>query len=96
MTKWHVDKLIMYICALALHIDNFELSMNDLQDDLRLNPNEMQRYFSELGCKISALTAAQKDALRIGTKEAGSYKMARLQLPLEFPKQRSGKAGQRR
>jgi DNA-directed RNA polymerase I subunit RPA49 len=96
MTKWHADKLILYVCAIALHIDNFEVDINDLQEDLRLNPSDMQRYFMELGCRVSALTAAQRDVLRIGSKEAASHKMARLKLPLEFPKQRTGRSDRRR
>jgi DNA-directed RNA polymerase I subunit RPA49 len=96
MTKWHVDKFILYTCALALHIDNFEVDINDLQEDLRLNPSEMQKYFLELGCRISALTVAQREVMRLSSKEAGSHKIARLILPLDFPKVRTGRANKQR
>ncbi|KIW09558.1 uncharacterized protein PV09_00431 [Verruconis gallopava] len=96
MTKWHVDKFILHTCAIALHIDNFELDTIDLQEDLRLNPSTMQQYFQELGCRVSAPTAAQRDMWKINSKEAAAHRVAKLRLPLEFPKPRTGRSGRGR
>jgi DNA-directed RNA polymerase I subunit RPA49 len=91
MSKWHIDKFILHICAMALHIDNFETNINDLQEDLRLTLAEMSKYFAELGCKIGGLNAAQRDQAK-GRGEAGAARVARLIIPLEFPKQRVARA----
>lgn len=40
MTRWHVDNLITHICAAALYVDNFEVDVNDLRDDLKLENKE--------------------------------------------------------
>ena len=36
MTEWHVDKLMTYMAALTLFIDDYEVDLFDLQEDLRL------------------------------------------------------------
>jgi DNA-directed RNA polymerase I subunit RPA49 len=89
MSKWHVDKLIMHICALTLHIDdNFETDFNDLRDDLRLDVRQMTQYYHELGCKVASLTEREKERMGVAKSEAAQHRMAKLRLPLEFPKQR--------
>jgi DNA-directed RNA polymerase I subunit RPA49 len=56
----------------------------------------MMRYFLELGCKVAGFTAAERDRARLTAKEVSGRRMARLQLPLEFPKVRTaGKGGRR-
>ena len=40
LTKWHVDKLITYIAALTLIIDDYEVDTYDIQADLRLDDKE--------------------------------------------------------
>ena len=37
MTEWHVDKLMTYMAALTLFIDDYEVDLFDLQEDLRLD-----------------------------------------------------------
>jgi DNA-directed RNA polymerase I subunit RPA49 len=49
----------------------------------------MSQYFRELGCKTSNLSEADRKRLRIETKTAAAvHQMARLKIPLEFPKLR--------
>ena len=40
MTRWHIDNLMTHIAAAALIVDNFEVDVNDLRDDLRLENKE--------------------------------------------------------
>jgi DNA-directed RNA polymerase I subunit RPA49 len=96
MTKWFMDKFILHVCAMALHIDNFEVDTHDLMEDLQLTPMDMQKYYQELGCRVVQPTAAQKQQMRITPKEAATHKMARLQLPLEFPKVKERRGPPRR
>ncbi len=60
MTKWHVDKLITYIAALTLIVDDFEVDTYDIREDLRLEPTQYgffyyylyYFYFSSLSLSI--------------------------------------------
>ena len=89
MTKWHVDKLIMHICALTLHIDNFETDIHDLQEDLRLETAKMSHYYLELGCRVAGLTMKEKTMRKLTKEEAKTHRIAKLQFPLQFPKQKA-------
>lgn len=40
MTRWNIDNLMTHICAAALIVDNFEVDVNDLRDDLKLENKE--------------------------------------------------------
>jgi len=49
----------------------------------------MSQYFQELGCKVAAPTEKERAELRIPNKAlAAQRRIARLKLPLEFPKTR--------
>jgi DNA-directed RNA polymerase I subunit RPA49 len=48
----------------------------------------VQQYFKELGCKTVALTEAEREKKKINKAEARSHKMAKLRIPLDFPKVR--------
>lgn len=89
MTKWHVDNLITHIAALSLIVDNFETDTHDLREDLRLDAKQMGQYFHEIGCRVGAPTEAERLKLKITKAEAASHRVARLRLPLEFPKVRN-------
>ncbi|KAF2404383.1 RNA polymerase I associated factor, A49-like protein [Trichodelitschia bisporula] len=88
MTKWHVDKFSMHVAAVTLLIDNFETDIHDIQEDLRIDHKQAAQYFSELGCKIAAMTEKERANYKLSKAEAGLHKMAKLRIPLEFPKQR--------
>lgn len=36
MPRWNIDNLMTHICAAALIVDNFEVDVNELREDLRL------------------------------------------------------------
>lgn len=40
MTRWHVDNLITHIAAAALIVDGFEVDVDDLRNDLKLDNRE--------------------------------------------------------
>ncbi|EMC96968.1 hypothetical protein BAUCODRAFT_45380, partial [Baudoinia panamericana UAMH 10762] len=87
LPKWHMDNLCTHICALSLYVDGWMTNTTDLKLDLKLTNQELGRYYAELGAKMSAPTEREKVEWKIKTKaEAADTKVARLRLPLEFPK----------
>ncbi|OCK78833.1 DNA-directed RNA polymeras-like protein I 49 kDa polypeptide [Lepidopterella palustris CBS 459.81] len=88
MTRWHVDNLMTHVAAAALIVDNYEVDVNDLREDLRLVNKEIKQYFSELGCKINPPTETERSKLKITKAESINHQIAKLRLPLNFPKQR--------
>lgn len=77
-----------HICALALHVENFELDTFTLREDLRLDRAQIKAYFRELGCKVNDPTEKQKVSYGLSRAEASQHQIARLTLPPDFPKQR--------
>lgn len=61
---------------------------SDLRDDLRLDSNTIQQYFRELGCRIDKPRESEfaKWNIKGGKAEAAARRIARLRIPLEFPK----------
>jgi DNA-directed RNA polymerase I subunit RPA49 len=60
----------------------------DLRDDLRLDPNTVYQYFRELGCRIDRPRESEYSKWNIkgGKAEAHARRVARLRVPVEFPK----------
>lgn len=60
----------------------------DLRDDLRLDSNTVQQYFRELGCRIDRPRESEfaKWNIKGGKAEAAARRVARLRVPVEFPK----------
>lgn len=88
LTKWHVDKMMTHTAALTLIVDGFETDVHDLREDMRLDGKQMNQYFRELGCKVAGPTEKEREKLEIGKAEAPLHHIAKLKLPLDFPKQR--------
>lgn len=89
MPKWNLDKLILHICAITLHIDDFVTDTHNIREDLRLEPQQMNQYYSELGCKVSP--PSEKERAKFGLKDkaaAQGHTVARLTIPPVWPKQR--------
>ncbi|SMR56915.1 unnamed protein product [Zymoseptoria tritici ST99CH_1E4] len=91
IAKWHLDKLYTHICALSLYIDDWVTDTSLLKDDLKLETKAISQYFLELGCKVAAPTEAERTRLNMGKAQAKVTRMAKLKLPLEFPKPRVGR-----
>ncbi|KAJ5100369.1 hypothetical protein N7456_006421 [Penicillium angulare] len=67
----------------------------DLRDDLRVDSATIQQYFRELGCRIDRPREAEfsKWNIKGGRAEAMARRIARLRVPVEFPRvSRGGKA----
>ncbi|KAL4883281.1 A49-like RNA polymerase I associated factor-domain-containing protein [Aspergillus karnatakaensis] len=69
---------------------------SDLRDDLQLENADILQYFRELGCRVDKPreTEFAKWGIRGGKAEAATRRIARLRLPVEFPK--VSRAGGRR
>lgn len=79
MRKFHIDLLMTHMCAFACIVDNFQVDTQNLRDDLRLDQKTINQYFLEIGGRVKP---ASKKA------EGRQTHIAKLMLPLEFPKQR--------
>jgi DNA-directed RNA polymerase I subunit RPA49 len=42
MPRWNTDNLITHICAAALIVDGFEVDVNDIRNDLKLENKEYE------------------------------------------------------
>jgi len=77
MRKTHVDLLMTHCCAFACIVDNFEVNTLDLREDLKLEQKQINQYFMEIGARIKQ----KKTGDKLDT-------IAKLALPLQFPKMR--------
>ncbi len=86
ITKFGVDLMITHLCALACVVENFEVNTFDLKEDLKLENKEMSQYFAEIGARVGVLGERERIKLGLEKAAAAQQKVARLKLPLEFPK----------
>jgi DNA-directed RNA polymerase I subunit RPA49 len=88
------DRLISYICILALHLDGgMRTNLTELALDLSLSLARMTQYFRALGCTIDT-RLAPGEAKTVSSAKGGralQAKFARLTAPLTFPKPSLGK-----
>ncbi|OQO03437.1 hypothetical protein B0A48_10100 [Cryoendolithus antarcticus] len=91
LNKFQQDYLYTHICALALYVDNFTVEMSNLKDDLKLENKQLAQYFSELGCRVSPPTEKEREVWKMTKAMASATKVAKLKLPLEFPRARAGR-----
>ncbi|GAB0133564.1 hypothetical protein EsDP_00001971 [Epichloe bromicola] len=81
LRKFHIDLLKAHCCAFACIVDNFEVDTQNLRDDLRLDQRGINNYFHEIGCRVRPVSKKAEGGQTI--------QVARLTLPLHFPKQRT-------
>lgn len=88
LNSWHLDNLITHICALCITVDpeNYLTDMYDIREDLKLDNKSVRKYFKEIGCRIVAPTDKERARWGLAKAEAASHHVAKLRLPLEFPK----------
>ena len=91
-----MDNLITHICALALTLDNFATDTHDIREDLKLDVKNVQNYFRELGCAVAPPTEIERGKLKMTKAEGAGHRIAKLRLPLEFPKMRRPMAGKKK
>lgn len=85
VTPKNEDKLLCYLFATCLRIDEYTVEIPVLASELSIRPMKVQELFKALGCKIKLCTAGQKEALGLSSAEAANYKMAALSLPFKLP-----------
>ncbi|PSN70935.1 DNA-directed RNA polymeras-like protein I 49 kDa polypeptide [Corynespora cassiicola Philippines] len=95
MPRWNIDYLMTHIAAAALIVDGYEVDVNDLREDLKLENKEIRQYFHELGCKVSMPTEGDRTKWKITKTEANNHWIAKLKLPLQFPKVKTGPSKRR-
>lgn len=76
--KFHMDLLITHCCAFASIIDNFDCDTSKLREDLKLTQQQMNSYFHEIGVRPTSRK----------NESGNTVFVARLKMPLDFPKQR--------
>ncbi|TKA31011.1 hypothetical protein B0A50_01979 [Salinomyces thailandicus] len=91
LPKWHQDNLYTHMAALTLYVDDWSTNTTDLKDDLKMENRQIVQFFNELGCKVGGMTEKDRERLGVGKAVAGTMRMAKLKLPLEFPKPRAGR-----
>lgn len=77
MRKFHTDLLMTHCCAFALVLESFDLNTWDLKEDLKVEQKQLNQYFSEIGARTRVSKSAER-----------TDHMAKLALPLQFPKMR--------
>ena len=91
LPKWHMDNLFTHMCALSLYVDGWTTDMTSLKDDLRMENKDLALFFRELGCKVAAPTEREREIWGLNKAKASAARVARLRLPLDFPRPRSGR-----
>ncbi|KAG0325158.1 DNA-directed RNA polymerase I subunit rpa49 [Dissophora globulifera] len=84
------DRLLCWILAIALTLENFNIDAGALTWDLSLKQSRVNELFKSLGCKINDLTATQKAQLGNAAEDSKSKKRAILTVPLTFPLPKRG------
>lgn len=92
ISKYKSDLIITHLCAMACLVDNYEVDCWDLKEDLKLEMKPMAQYFNEIGAKIVAIGEAERKKLGLTKAQGSQRKVAKLKLPLEFPKVQFGRA----
>ncbi|KAK5130756.1 hypothetical protein LTR08_001701 [Meristemomyces frigidus] len=88
LPKWHLENLYTHICALSLYVDGWTTNSVELRDDLKMENKQISQLFGELGCRVGPPTEKERERMGVGKAMGGAMRMARLKLPLEFPKAR--------
>ncbi|CAN6652463.1 DNA-directed RNA polymerase I subunit Rpa49p [Trichomonascus vanleenenianus] len=81
----HENKLLCYLLALLLRIDNYMLEVAPLAKELSLKPSKLAELFKAMGCSVKNATVAQSEAFGIPRSQAANYKIATLSAPLKLP-----------
>jgi DNA-directed RNA polymerase I subunit RPA49 len=86
MSKFKSDLMITHLCAMACLVDSYQVDMWDLKEDLNMEIKDMSRYFHEIGAKVGTLPEGERRRLNLDKAQASQHKVAKLKLPLDFPK----------
>lgn len=81
----HEDKLLCYLLALIMHINNFIVEISPLAQELSIKPMRLVGLFRALGAVVKSATVAEAEAFGIPKAAASSYKIASLKVPFKLP-----------
>ncbi|KAF9544915.1 DNA-directed RNA polymerase I subunit rpa49 [Mortierella hygrophila] len=84
------DKLLCWILAIALTLENFNMDAGALTRDLSMKQTRVNELYKSLGCKVNELTATEKAQSGASNEEVKSMKRAILTVPLTFPLPKRG------
>lgn len=79
INSFHDALILTHIFAFVSILDNFELEIQHLREDLGIDQEKFAQHFHEIGGRV--IQAKERDTGR-------AIRVARLALPLQFPKQR--------
>ena len=82
---FHEDKLLCYLLALLLHIDDFVVEINPLASELNMKPTRLIRLFRALGASVKPVKTGMAEALGLLKRDAATYKVAVLKVPFTPP-----------
>lgn len=85
MDSAHETKLLCYLLALMLRLDNYVLEVLPLAAQLGLKPSRLSEVMRQLGCLVKNASAVQAEALGLTKQAAATYKIATLSAPLKLP-----------
>ena len=86
VTTWHADLIRTTLAVLTLIIDDFETDTHELREDLGMKPSEIVKYFAEVGARIRPPPEKMQREKSWTKAEVALHGIAKLKLPLEFPK----------
>jgi len=81
---------------MSLFIDSYSSDIEDFRNDLRLERPKAVTYFQELGCVVDSPNENEKIKIKAKNMDHRGHRIARLRIPLEFPKPRTASAKRRR
>ncbi|KAF9432852.1 DNA-directed RNA polymerase I subunit rpa49 [Entomortierella beljakovae] len=84
------DRILTWIFAIALTLENFNIDASAMTRDLSLKQSKVNELFKSLGCKVSDATASQKAEASASTDDVKGMKRAILTVPLAFPLPKRG------
>lgn len=88
VTSWHAHLIRTTLAVLTLIIDDYETDTYDLREDLGMKPPEIAKYFAEVGARVRAPGEKRQKNMKWTKAEATLHGIAKLQVPLDFPKPR--------
>lgn len=81
----HEDKLLCYLLAIIMHIDNFMIELPPLANELNMKPTRLVGLCKALGANVKSATVSQAEAFGIPRTAASTYKVATLKVPFKLP-----------
>lgn len=81
----HEDKLLCYLLAIIMHIDNFMIELPPLANELNMKPTRLVGLCKALGANVKSATVSQAEAFGIPRTAASTYKIATLKVPFKLP-----------